>query len=118
MKNAGTLLPAIEVCMNAWYLSVGVISCSLIVVPGRRARRFGDTGHAGIPRGLVGVEAEVGGEGAVPTDTVVARPSAVIVFSNDMLLSPFMPLFRRQNSSAQRVLALLVENDGRACHRS
>ena len=33
VKNAGALLPAIEVCMNAWYLSVGVISCSLIVAP-------------------------------------------------------------------------------------
>jgi len=33
VKNAGTLLPAIEVCMYAWYLSVGVISCSFTVAP-------------------------------------------------------------------------------------
>jgi hypothetical protein len=33
VKNTGTLLLAIEVCMNAWYLSVGVMSWSLMVVP-------------------------------------------------------------------------------------
>src|SRR4249919_2177126 len=49
-----------------------------------------------------------------PCAETVRSPSAAIVFRNDILLSPYYALIRGQISSAQRILAVLVENNN-AC---